>query len=185
MSDDTQTIGAEKVVSIDYKLLDDSGTVIDEAEAERITARLHAEGAMDYLTYCWGSHSDTLYRHLPDNHGPRMPYVETIHRLGNLTLLPHSENASLSNGSWDRKRLIYKILSAETADELDPLLNQAKAQGIEIGMGTAELLATSKYLPMTRGISSVDGAWTLDLVDKRSTRIAELAWSRIAPWLGL
>jgi len=111
--------------------------------------------------------------------------AETIHRLGNLTLLPHSENASLSNGSWDRKRLIYKILSAETADELDLLLNHAKAQGINIGMGTAELLAESKYLPMTKAISTVEGAWTLDLVDKRSTRIAELAWSRIAPWVGL
>lgn len=111
--------------------------------------------------------------------------AETIHRLGNLTLLPHSENASLSNGSWDRKRLIYKILSAETADELDLLLNHAKAQDINIGMGTAELLAESRYLPMTKAISTVEGAWTLDLVDKRSTRIAELAWSRIAPWVGL
>lgn len=111
--------------------------------------------------------------------------AETIHRLGNLTLLPRSENASLSNGSWDRKRLIYKILSAETADELDPLLKNAGAQGITIGMGTTELLAESRYLPMTKAISSVDGAWTLDLVEKRSTRIAELAWSRIAPWLGL
>lgn len=111
--------------------------------------------------------------------------VETIHRLGNLTLLPNSENASLSNDSWDRKRLIYKILSAETADELDPLLNHAKAQGIEIGKGTTELLAESKYLPMTKAIASVDAAWTLDLVDRRSTRIAELAWSRFAPWLGL
>lgn len=55
---------------------------IDEEQAAEITRLLHAEGAMDYLTYCWGSHSDTLFAHLPDNHGPRMPYVETIHRLG-------------------------------------------------------------------------------------------------------
>jgi hypothetical protein len=110
---------------------------------------------------------------------------ETIHRLGNLTLLPHSENASLSNGPWERKRLIYRILSAETADELDPLLNNAKVQGIEIGKDTAELLAESKHLPMTKAIAYVDGPWTLDLVDKRSNRIAELAWSRFAPWLGL
>ena len=111
--------------------------------------------------------------------------AETIHRLGNLTLLPHSENASLSNASWDRKRLIYKILSAETSDELDPLINHAKAQGIDIGKGTAELLAESKHLPMAKAIASVEGPWTLELVDKRSVRIAELAWSRIAPWLGL
>lgn len=52
------------------------------AEAEAITKLLGRSGDMDYLTYCWGSHSETLYTHLPDNHGPRMPYVEKIHRLG-------------------------------------------------------------------------------------------------------
>jgi len=110
---------------------------------------------------------------------------ETIHRLGNLTLLPQRENSSLSNGSWERKRLSYKILSAETADELDPLLKQATAQGIEIGGSTTDLLANSKHLPMVKAVASVGGAWTLDLVDKRSNRIAELAWDRIAPWLDL
>lgn len=55
---------------------------IDEDEALVITAMLHATETMDYLTYCWGSHSRTLYKHLPDNHGPRMPYVDAIHRLG-------------------------------------------------------------------------------------------------------
>ncbi|WP_159646220.1 oxidoreductase [Sphingorhabdus sp. 109] len=51
-------------------------------EAEAVTALLHQKGEMDYVTYCWGSHSDSLYTHLPDNHGPRTPYVETISRLG-------------------------------------------------------------------------------------------------------
>lgn len=55
---------------------------IDVDEAAAITALLHASGVMDYLTYCWGSHSETLYTHLPDNHGPRTPYVDTINRLG-------------------------------------------------------------------------------------------------------
>lgn len=110
---------------------------------------------------------------------------ETIDRLGNLTLLPGVENASLGNGSWVRKRLIYKVLSAETSDELDPLLKQAHAQGIDVSKSTADLLANSRHLPMTKAVASVDGDWTLDLVEKRSVRIAELAWSRIAPWLGL
>lgn len=57
-----------------------NGVGLDEAEA--ITALLRRDGEMDYLTYCWGSHSESLYTHLPDNHGPRTPYVETIHRLG-------------------------------------------------------------------------------------------------------
>lgn len=110
---------------------------------------------------------------------------EAVHRLGNLTLLPQSENSSLSNGPWEKKRLIYKVLSAETADELDPLINQAKAQGLQISKSTAELLADSKHLPMVKAVASVAGAWTLDLVEKRSNRIAELAWGRFAPWLGV
>jgi len=110
---------------------------------------------------------------------------EIIDRLGNLTLLPRAENSSLSNGSWTRKRLIYKVLSAETSDELDPLLQQAKDQGIEISKSTTELLENSRYLPMAKAVASVEGDWTLDLVERRSVRIAELAWARIAPWLGL
>ena len=110
---------------------------------------------------------------------------ETIDRLGNLTLLPGVENSSLGNGSWVKKRLIYKVLSAETSDELDPLLNQAQAQGIEVSKSTADLLANSKHLPLTKAVATVEGDWTFELVEKRSIRIAELAWARIAPWLGL
>lgn len=110
---------------------------------------------------------------------------ETLDRLGNLTLLPKAENSSLGNGSWTRKKLIYKVLSAQTSDELDPLLQQAKDQGIEISKSTTELLANSRHLPMAKAVSLVEGDWTLDLIERRSIRIAELAWARIAPWLGL
>lgn len=110
---------------------------------------------------------------------------EIIDRLGNLTLLPGPENTSLSNASWTRKRLIYKVLSAATSDELDPLLQQAKDQGVDISKSTTELLENSRHLPMAKAVAAVEGDWTLDLVDRRSVRIAELAWARIAPWLGL
>ena len=55
---------------------------IDLAEAAAITALIHATGVPDYLTWCWGAHGDTLYRHLPDLHGPRAPYIERIAQLG-------------------------------------------------------------------------------------------------------
>lgn len=55
---------------------------IDLDDAARITAHLHANAPMDYLTYCWGSQSDSLYTHLPDVHGPRTPYVDAIRALG-------------------------------------------------------------------------------------------------------
>lgn len=110
---------------------------------------------------------------------------ETINRLGNLTLLPHPENASIGNRPWPPKKLIYKILSTETADELGPLIAQAKTQGIEFSQSTTELLANSRHLPMAKAVARVEGDWTLDLVERRSIRIAELAWTRIAPWLDL
>ena len=47
-------------------------------EAAEITSVLHAGGAVDYLTYCWGSHSNTLDWHLPDMHGERVPFAEKI-----------------------------------------------------------------------------------------------------------
>jgi dimethylglycine catabolism A len=56
------------------------GIGLDEARA--ITELTHATGVPDYLTYCWGSHSETLDWHLPDLHGKRTPYVETIRSLG-------------------------------------------------------------------------------------------------------
>lgn len=55
---------------------------IDLAEAAAITRLVHATGAVDYLTWCWGAHSDTLDWHLPDMHGPRAPYVQKIAALG-------------------------------------------------------------------------------------------------------
>ena len=74
--------GKEFIIGLKLPAWDGMPDGIDEDEAQAITGALHAIGMMDYLTYCWGSHSHTLYTHLPDNHGPRMPNVETIHRLG-------------------------------------------------------------------------------------------------------
>ena len=74
--------GRDFLIGLKLPAPDERPGRIDDAEAQAITAALHATGHMDYLTYCWGDHSDTLYTHLPDNHGPRMPYVDEIERLG-------------------------------------------------------------------------------------------------------
>lgn len=77
-----QRCGADFLIGAKLPAEDGMPDGIDLAEAERITALLRRDGVMDYLTYCWGSHSETLHTHLPDNHGKRTPYVETIRRLG-------------------------------------------------------------------------------------------------------
>ena len=51
-------------------------------QSAQLTHLLHGAGGVDYLTYCWGSHSQTLDWHLPDLHGARAPYAEKIAALG-------------------------------------------------------------------------------------------------------
>ncbi|HDC4775067.1 TPA: DUF262 domain-containing protein [Enterobacter kobei] len=110
---------------------------------------------------------------------------ELIDRLGNLTLLPIRENSSLNNASWAKKKLFYKILSAMTPDELEPLQEQGRTQGINLTQSTSVLLNESKYLPFVKSVATVEGDWTKELIEKRSVRIAELAWERIHAWLAV
>lgn len=108
---------------------------------------------------------------------------DLIHRLGNLTLLPLAENASISNSAWSRKRFFYKTLSASTMDEAESLLEQAKIQEIKISQTAEKLLSQSMYLPLVKSISTVDGEWSKELIERRSIRLAELAWDNIYPML--
>jgi hypothetical protein len=109
---------------------------------------------------------------------------DMVDTIGNLTLLPAVENSYLGNSGWLKKRLIYKILSAETPDQLEALIQQAHSQGIGISESSEKLLERSKYLPLVRSIGEVEGNWTAALITQRTERIGELAWDRISPWLG-
>ncbi|MBL8644036.1 MAG: FAD-dependent oxidoreductase, partial [Rhodospirillaceae bacterium] len=66
---------------IGVKLPGEDGVAIDMAEAAAIAA-LVAPHKPDYATFCWGTHADTLNWHLPDLHGPRVPFLEKIRTLG-------------------------------------------------------------------------------------------------------
>jgi 2,4-dienoyl-CoA reductase-like NADH-dependent reductase (Old Yellow Enzyme family) len=70
--------GREFIVGVKLPGEDGQSDGIDLEESAAITRLLHATGTVDYLTWCWGSHSDTLDWHLPDLHGPRAPYVDRI-----------------------------------------------------------------------------------------------------------
>ncbi len=53
---------------------------IDETLAFEI-AKVMGEASIDYWTFAWGSHSESLYQHLPDAHGERGPYTQVIKTL--------------------------------------------------------------------------------------------------------
>jgi len=54
---------------------------IDLAQAQAITRLVHRTAAVDYITYCWGAHANTLHLHLPDHYGPPAPYLQKIRDL--------------------------------------------------------------------------------------------------------
>ncbi len=76
--------GAEFLIGVKLPAEDGLEGGIGAVEAENLTRLVHATGVVDYLTWCWGSHSRYLGWHLPDLHGPRSPWVARIAELGRL-----------------------------------------------------------------------------------------------------
>jgi 2,4-dienoyl-CoA reductase-like NADH-dependent reductase (Old Yellow Enzyme family) len=68
---------------IGVKLPGDDGVTdsIDIDEARRIAEKMGGSGDIDYWTFVWGAHANSLWTHLPNAHGPRAPYLETIRSL--------------------------------------------------------------------------------------------------------
>ena len=105
-----------------------------------------------------------------------------VDSIGNLTLLPKSENSAINNKGWHKKRLFYKALAARTLDEQRKLIEQAKREDIDIPESTIKILEKQRVLPILDTLTSID-SWSAELVRKRSRNIAELAYDRLWPWL--
>lgn len=105
-------------------------------------------------------------------------------RLGNLTLLPLNANQSLSDRPWEQKRVLLGALAATTQQESAEMLDILRNKGVDVSK-IAESIYCGHFLPHVHAISRIQGDWTLDSVEKRGRNLAELAWIRLAPWLGL
>ena len=54
---------------------------IDLDMAADIAKQIAATGELDYWTWVWGAHANSLYTHLPDAHAERHPYLQAIRQL--------------------------------------------------------------------------------------------------------
>ncbi len=70
--------GTDFIIGIKLPGADGVPGSIDADEAQRIAEAIAATGEVDYWTFCWGTHADTLFEHLPDAHGKRAPYSRKI-----------------------------------------------------------------------------------------------------------
>jgi len=104
--------GRPFIVGIKLVATDGITGSIDLHEAEKIAAKISACGELDYWTFVWGSHSNTLWKHLPGAEGPRAPYLSDIKSLravapkiatGALGYItdPNEAETALSDGTAD------------------------------------------------------------------------------------
>lgn len=105
----------------------------------------------------------------------------TANRWGNLTLVPHAENASLSNRSWPEKRQIYQILGEPNATKRSKLLS---GSGLNLHPETRATLNRSLHLTFCQALAlNTDNKWTADVVNGRTRGLAERMWDFLWPWL--
>ena len=107
----------------------------------------------------------------------------TVHTLGNLILLPHEENNIIDDKSWKHKRLMYALLAADTQKEFDSIKTKLSAEGLTLSKKAVEVLSKSQYLGLCKSVALFNRQWSLKIIQKRTQRLAELAWDRLHPWL--
>jgi hypothetical protein len=110
---------------------------------------------------------------------------DMVNSLGNLTLLPVKENASVGNRDWQLKRLLYRCYSSTTLDDADALLQTAASEGLEISEDSQDIVRKAQYLPLVKSLADHEAEWDADFLLKRSERLAGLAYDTLAEWIGI
>lgn len=108
---------------------------------------------------------------------------QTVHTLGNLILLPGEENNIIGDKSWEHKRLMYSLLAADTQAEFDAISRDLGAAGLTLSKTATEVLGNARYLGMCKSVAAYNHPWSLEIIENRTKRFAELAWERLEPWL--
>jgi uncharacterized protein with ParB-like and HNH nuclease domain len=137
----------------------------------------------------WMSPEVATVEHIAPDSGPNagwdsniysQPYLK--HCLGNLTLLPQEENSAVANRSWQIKKKLYQAFVAESLEEVDHIIDEAKKEGFLFSKKNTEIIQQGIQLPLLKTIACVPN-WSRDHIEKRSKNIAELAWDEISSWL--
>jgi 2,4-dienoyl-CoA reductase-like NADH-dependent reductase (Old Yellow Enzyme family)/thioredoxin reductase len=76
-----QTCGPEFMIGLKLPGEDGMRGGIDLENAQKIVKALVTPDMIDYVSFCWGTQSDTLYWHAPDGHFPRIPYADKTAQL--------------------------------------------------------------------------------------------------------
>ena len=75
------TCGTEFMIGLKLPGEDGMKGGVDLEAAQIIAQAVVTPDTIDYVSFCWGSQSDTLYWHVPDGHSPRIPYADKTAQL--------------------------------------------------------------------------------------------------------
>ena len=143
-------------------------------------------GSSPTLTAVWHDAALTVEHIAPqtplsgDNSFGDQIYRESrVHRLGNLTLLPHEENRILGNKSWPEKQQYFQVFA-----ERDPRTRTRQVDALDLRPATVDLLS-DRFVPFCADLAELQSnQWTEAHIAERGRCLAELIWERFAPSLG-
>lgn len=120
------------------------------------------------------------------NHWPSSFYddPDLVDRLGNALLLPEEANNLVGNRSWAHKRMFYELLAAETVADQARIKGEMAKIGLILSKKGESMIEAAGYNKTCQALTKVTGDWSVALVEARSKRLAELAWDKLASWLG-
>jgi hypothetical protein len=110
---------------------------------------------------------------------------DLVHQLGNLILLPQEANSLIADRSWAHKKRFYELLSVDTVEEQETIKADLKSFGVNLSKAGEQIIKTADYNQTCKAIAKVTGDWSVEVIEARSKRIAELAWEKLAAWLDL
>ena len=104
------------------------------------------------------------------------------HSLGNLTLLPNEENSAIGASAWEKKKIWYLALCAESQSVLDDRIEQSEKAGFRFSNRLRQMLHDGQRLSLLDSLKSVED-WDRQVVTARARNIAELCWDEVWPWI--
>ncbi|RSU55599.1 DUF1524 domain-containing protein [Sphingomonas koreensis] len=185
-----RAIYSENALAARFLLLVAMHNSVPDGDTGLITG--DGRGNLDLLTPAeWYSRTTESIEHVaPQSKGksdwPATIYDDSrvVHQIGNLLLLPRLENNEGANHSWERKRMLLGIFAAEGKAQAQERLTAAQKKGITLGKKAEAIALENHVLPLCRSAAGYAGAWDAAFISLRSQRLAELAWDRMAGWLG-
>lgn len=111
---------------------------------------------------------------------------DSIHMLGNLTLLPTEINSIASNKGWDEKVFYYRCLAVADDEKLKEIINEARNNGVNLKDNVVSKLEKADYnhhIAFLIEGSENEKGWGYAIVKERTERILEIVWNRVFEWL--